>query len=132
MKIQRGTLYLGDILLIDALMSNDILTINGINYGMPDTDPDSSINRRANITLTIYGLSITVNAFRVGGGGGLISFSMSGLSIVLNATTGVYLGVNFENTTRGFYIKDLSSAYSNAYSKSSCSISSKISINNMI
>lgn len=130
MKIQRGTLYLGDILLIDALMSNDILTINGINYGMPDTDPNSSINRRANITLTIYGLSITVNAFRVGGGGGLISFSR--LSIVLNATTGVYLGVNFENTTRGFYIKDLSSAYSNAYSKSSCSISSKISINNMI
>jgi len=131
-KTQRGILYLGNILLIDASMSNDILTINGINYDMPDTDPNSSTARSANITLTIYGLSITVSAVRIGSGGGLLSYSNSGLSIVLNATTGVYLGANFEDTTRGFYIKDLSSAYSNAYSKSSCSISSKISINNMI
>ena len=130
-KTQRGILYLGNILLIDASMSNDILTINGINYDMPDIDQNSSV-RSANITLTRYGLSITVSAVHIGSGDALYIYSNSGLSIVLNATTGVYLGANFEDTTRGFYIKDLSSAYSNEYSKSSCSISSKIAINNMI
>ena len=102
-----------------------ILTVNGTSYSL-----DSATNGHSkSVTITIYGFVFQVNAGEVHSGG-LYGFASSFVNVTLKQNSGFFLGTDFNSTSNGFKIQDTTSHAGDT--SVNCSLSSAISVNNMI